>query len=284
MAISRNSSFSIDGDTGRFMPSEPSPDISGHVVFLNANEKLPKIIEEIQFASKDDRLKIIVIVQDWDLWLENKHWHPKSLCPQNIYYREGRAAKVQDLRAARVDFARVAVVLADPLHGDLADAHTTLTAMAIEKLNADVHTIVELISSVNRVHLKFTKVNEVVCISELTEQLIAQSCISPGIKKVFEHLLSTDHHTMQVFAVPVPKSHLGKTYRELVRSAIQKHPPLIVYGFSRISGDPLPNRSARRTIVLNPRSFEEPGKDTVLNSDDMLIVAAYKRPDLEKLL
>jgi hypothetical protein len=36
--------------------------------------------------------------------------------------------------------------------------------------------------------------------------------------------------------------------------------------------------------VLNPRYNENPGKDSVMDSGDMLITMAYQKPDLESLL
>ena len=35
-----------------------------------------------------------------------------------------------------------------------------------------------------RIHLRSTEVNEVICLGEITEKLIAQCCISPGIHRV----------------------------------------------------------------------------------------------------
>jgi len=276
-------SFTIDPQSGSFVPRNIRPDISGHVVFLNVNEKLPKIIREIQLGTGDDALEIVVVVPRWDQWIEMKQWHPQPPYPKDIYFMQGYVAEKPDLERARVAFAKVAVVLADPAQGELADAHTTLTAVAIENINPQVHTVVELISSVNRVHLQYTKVNEVVCIGELTEKLIAQTCISPGIKKVFDHLLSAEQSTMQIFTVPLPDTLIGKTYRELTAAAIRKDAPLIICGFARMPKKPDPHQGANPITILNPRYGQEPGKDTILEPGDRIIVMAYQRPTLQKL-
>ncbi len=280
MTSHRRHCYSINPDTGVFFANDPPGNITDHVVFLNVNEKLPRIFEELKNGSNRPSPDIIVVVQDWALWERRPDWHPQGHHPSNIYYREGGVATTADLRMSRVEFAKVAVVLADPLQGRHADAHSTLTAVAIEKLNPHVHTVVELISSVNRVHLQFTQVNEVVCNGELTEKLIAQSCISPYIKKVFEHLLSTRPDTMQLFTVLLPRPFWGKSYRELVRATIDREAPFIVCGFSRLTSAATGNR----TIVLNPRAFVEPGKDTRLDREDLLIIAAYRRSDIDRLL
>ncbi len=277
-------SFSINPDTGVLMPNEPPPEIRGHVVILNANAKLARIIEEIQIGSADDPLDIIVVIQDWNAWLENEAWHPHGRYQGNIYFREGHVAGTEDLKLARVELAKVAVVLADPLQGDLADAHSTLTAVAIENLNPTIHTVVELISSVNRVHLKYTKVNEVVCIGELTEKLIAQSCISPGVKNIFDHLLSAQNDTTQIFTVKIPPALSGKTFREIEGWTIERDAPFVLCGFSVMNGNSRDALPTDRITVLNPRTNSEPGKDTSMGPGDTLVAIAYKKSEIDEFL
>ncbi|MCP4679975.1 MAG: hypothetical protein GY854_31680 [Deltaproteobacteria bacterium] len=278
----KRAGFSINPDTGVLMPNEPPPDISGHVVILNANAKLPRIVDEIQLGSSDDPLDIIVVIQNWETWLENEEWRPRGRYRGNIYFREGHVAATEDLELARIELAKVAVVLADPLQGDLADAHSTLTAVAIENLNPMIHTVVELISSVNRVHLKYTKVNEVVCIGELTEKLIAQSCISPGVKNIFDHLLSARSDTTQIFTINVPPAMSGKTFREVMRLTIERDAPFVLCGFSTTNGNFGNGLPVDRITVVNPRTDSEPGKDTIMGPSDTLVAIAYKKTEIDK--
>jgi hypothetical protein len=194
--------------------------------------------------------------------------------------------------------ARAAVILADPNQGKLADARSTLVAVAIERANPHVNTVMELIASHNRIHLKGAEVNEVVCLGELAEKLIAQSCITPGVKNIFEHLLSSNGNTNQIFVRQIPEKWSGKTYREVVREAIDGEVPLIVCGFvtnsivhsrSPVVQNRAPDTRVEceddsgygftgKTIVLNPRAGVQPGKDTRLTPEDRLIVIAFQPP------
>ena len=196
---------------------------------------------------------------------------------------EGNSTNREDLIRAGIERARAAVILADPEQGRLADARSTLVAVAIERQNPQVHTVMELIASKNRVHLKNTEVNEVVCLGELSEKLIAQSCITPGVKNIFHHLLSSREDTNQIFVRPVPAPLQGMSYREIVRKSIRSNAPYILCGFGKLEGPADGEETTRsrpaRFFVLNPGAGAWPGKDTRLEEEDRLVVIAREPPE-----
>jgi len=259
-----------------------------HVVILNVNEKVRRIVEEIKLGSRGASPDIVILVQDPALWEQNPEWHPRDLGPGRLLVEHGCPAEPADLRRLRIEHARAAVILADPVQGELADAHSTLIAVAIERRDPQVHTVMELIASVNRAHLRQTEVNEVVCLGELSEHLIAQSCVTPGIARVFADLLHAHPGTTQIFVVDLPETLAGLTYRQLARRAIERRAPFILAGFAR---DPAPDshrpdtgRTGRGCFVLNPRAGHEPGKDTTLVPGDRLVAIGYAVPVLDGLL
>ena len=285
----------------------PPAELSHHVVICNCSEQVRRIVAELHAEMVADRPVVVLLVQDAALWIAHPEWHPD---PNNEYTREhffvmvgeGGAAQPSNLAAAGICSARAAIILADPRQGALADARSTLVALAIEKQNPDVHTVIELISSVNRVHLRATEVNEVVCVGEMAERLIAQSCITPGVKNVFESVLINKPGTNNIYISPLPKALGGTTFRDLVMRAVGARAPFVICGFIQNSFLP-PEPGAlsalgpagcgpdkgldikpKQTFVINPRTGVEPGRDTALAESDQLVLIAYERPKLEPYL
>lgn len=269
-----------------------------HVVICNCNEKIKYIVEELHEGSYQEPIDVVLIVQDAVLWDHHPEWHPKAGNRAHFFVIEGCPTDENVLKRAQISFARAAVILADPNQRELSDARSTLVAMAIERQNPQVHTIIELISSINRSHLRTTKIDEVICEGEISEKIIAQSCITPGIKNIFERLLTAAVETNQIFLSQVPSPLSGETFRSLARRAIEREVPYILCGFvlhRKKSESILPSNSLfthekermdgiRRITVLNPRAYVEPGKDTLLTDQDRLIAMAHNPPDLNLLV
>jgi hypothetical protein len=259
--------------------------LRGHVVILNVNEKTGRVVEELAAGSNGAPLEVVLLVQDAKLWRDHPDWHPRPDLPCRLHVVEGCPAEPDDLGAVGVDRARAALILADPRQGALADAHSTLVAVAIERRRPQVHTVMELVAPSNRVHLEATEVDEVVCQAELDERLLAQCCVSPGIGHVFASLLSANPDTCQAFIVAVPPELAGATYRQLARRALEAGAPFVLAGFLRAGPAPAdPRRPPPHTLVLNPRPGADPGKDTPLGERDRLVAIARVRPDLAAAL
>ncbi len=260
--------------------------LEGHVVICNCNEKVRSIVGELQAGTSHEPLDIVLLVQDRYLWEKNPSWHPEDRRSMMFIVLYGSPFDEELLFNANIKKARAAIILADPNQGNLADAQSTLTAVAIEKQNPQVHTVQELILSINRDHLKALNVDEVVCIGEMAEKLIAQSCITPGVKNIFANLLSTGVGTPQILLPKITKEVSGKTYREISRMCILGDAPFIVIGFVLNSSFiPLEDRHQNmitNTFIINPKKF---GKDVALTEGDKLIVIAYEQiPELHTFI
>jgi Trk K+ transport system NAD-binding subunit len=281
------------------MSSTPRPpaDLRDHVVICNCNEKVRRIVAELH-GSSQGAPEIVLLVQDEALWRDNPRWHPPAAddgeAPR-FYVVHGCATEVEALSRARIAKARAAIILADPRQGQLADPRSTLVAIAIERQNPQVHTVMELISSQNRIHVRSSEVNEIICLGEITEKLIAQSCISPGVKQVFDHLLSSAASTNQLFVLPLPEELAGSSFRQIARLAVERRAPFVVCGYELAPRRPDGGRLARsddpgllggspHIFVVNPQANVEPGKDTPLQQGDKLVVLAFTRPSLTDAL
>lgn len=256
-----------------------TPPLSGHVVICNCNEKVRAIVEELHTGNGQPPLDIVLLIQDRNLWQSNPSWHPRMTGQAKIITIYGSPFDKDCLDAACIQKARAAIILADPNQGQLADAQSTLMAVAIEKQNPQVHTIQELILSINREHLKAMNVDEVVCLGEISEKLIAQSCITPGVKNIFEDLLTTAEGTSQVYLPPIDPALSGMSYRQISRACIIAQAPFIVIGFVVCPPQTILTREGRNMIkssfMVNPKNA---GKDLHLSDYDKLIVIAYEPP------
>lgn len=255
---------------------DPIDGLGGHVVICNCNVKVKRIVEQLQADAAGDPLDVVLLVQDMALWEAHPEWHPAPGAGRFLAVA-GCPTNEHDLDQAHISAARAAIILTDPEQGPLADARSTLVAIAIERQNPQVHTVMELSDSINRIHLASTEVNEIVCLGEITEKLIAQSCISPGVKNLFEHLLSAG--AADAFcAVALPPRLRGLTYREAARSVITGAAAAIPCGYVQVAPD------GTRRYVINPPAQQEPGRDTVLGAEDeLLLLARLPLPSLEDL-
>lgn len=272
----------------------PPPDLSGHVVICNCNEKVGHVVDELQAAELPEPVDAVLVSHKLELWDAHPQWHPSRSGPGRFFTLSGHPTDERVLDLAGVDRAKAVVILADPEQGRLADARSTLVALAIERRNPAVHTVMELISSTNREHLRGTLVNEVICLGEIEEKLIAQSCITPGVTNIFAGLLTNAPGRNRIVMAPLPVSLAGLPYHEVARRAIRRRAPFVICGFLRPSArgstTPLPSErlGARRGprvpgagadgdsgLVLNPRRGADPGRDTLLEGGDQLVLLAF---------
>jgi len=252
---------------------DPCTGLTDHVVICNANPKVRGIVEEIHGAEPD--LDVVLIVQDRALWYDHAEWHPREADAARFHVVEGCPTDGDLLRCACIADARAAIILSDPTHGNLSDARGALVAIAIEQANPQVHTVMELLLSVNKTHLAATDINEVVCLGEIAEKLVAQSTITTGSSRLFAHLLTTESDTSQIFMEPVDAERAGRTYRDLAREVIRSGEPRVLVGFILGPHEDTEEERSDPLVVLNPRPRKEPGRDTVLDEGDRLIVIAF---------
>lgn len=256
-----------------------TPPLSNHVVICNCNEKVRAIVEELHKNAAQESSDIVLLIQDRNLWQSNPSWHPRQTGTAKIVTLYGSPFDKECLEAACIQKAKAAIILADPNQGQLADAQSTLMAVAIEKQNPQVHTIQELILSINREHLKAMNVDEVVCLGEISEKLIAQSCITPGVKNIFEDLLTTADGTPQIFLPLLEPALSGMSFREISRACILAEAPFIIMGFIISPPEIIHTKDGPNVIknifMVNPKKT---AKDLRLSESDKLIVIAYDPP------
>ena len=229
---------------------------SGHIVICGWNSQGPEIVRELLSKEVEEKRRIVVLAQlSTDPYPEDDH----------LPFVKGNPTNADDLRRAGIERAECAIVLADSSatssDPDDKDARTLLTVLAIESMNADCYTCVEVIKSENRPHFRRAKADELVVSAEMTGALLASSAKTHGLSRLVADLL-THPEGMEFYRVAVPPSLVGSTVQEAVGLLKSRHDVLFVGVF------------AADAAVVNP-----PG-DRQLGADEALLVIAPHPPAL----
>jgi voltage-gated potassium channel len=121
------------------------------------------------------------------------------------------------LLRANIKKAKFALIMAD-LSGshssDRIDERTALAALTIKSVASSAKIIVELLDEKNRPHLRRTNVDEIIVRGEHLGSLLASAIISPGLPRVLSSIISGGEKD-KLWRTDIPKSYIGKTFREL---------------------------------------------------------------------
>jgi len=181
--------------------------MQGHTIICGWNSRVKRIIHQFRTSDLHEQRPIVLLA---DL-AENPLPHEKG-----VTFVRGNPTDDQDLLRAGIKQAASVIVVAD---SDLenSDGRAVLITLAIDSLNPDVYTCVEVYDPDNIRHLQRAKADEIICLSQFGEYLMLQSSVSPGLSKLFMELLSFGSGD-EVFRVPVVTWMVGKSFRQVMLS------------------------------------------------------------------
>ena len=270
--------------------------VNNHIVICNWSDKTDLLIKQLHDPSIEERFPIIIVTE-----------HPEEIpdFDEDDSYRgimivKGNSTHEETLLRAGVDTAKTVIVLADRSLGESADTKTIMTAIAIDHIVPDVHVVAEVLLSSNVPYFSYTFVNEIICLELLTERLLAQSCLTPGVSFIFKDLLTQSSDTNEIYVEPIPDKYIGKTYQEL-RTVIcnTEDIDMILIGLSTLTervsstGEPILNYSGEvvmeKALVINPKipdnkKDEKFSREYILQKEDKIFVISYSRPNLNEIL
>jgi voltage-gated potassium channel len=178
-----------------------------HIVICGWSAKGEEILRELHAEEVEDKSPIALLA-------------PLETTPTRdslVTFVRGSTSNAEDLMRAGIDRATTAIILADTSNpgadSDDVDAKTLLTTLAVESLNPDCYTCVEVIRSENRQHFQRTNADELVVSAELTGALLASSAVTHGLSHVITDLL-THPQGNEFYQVGVPAEIAGKTFAE----------------------------------------------------------------------
>lgn len=256
----------------------------GHVVICNWNTKGEAIVRELHSGVVRDK-RLVVVVTDKKL--------PKRIGEmwRGVFGVDGDPLEREFLLQAMITKAHSAIILADE-ESPNPDTTNFMLAASIERINPNVHTIVEISESSYLEHFQGTGVDEMICVNEIAEKIISQSCLTPGLSELYLRLLTASEETNEIYILPAPEATHGHTYRA-VRRAIGtfEGESLVLLGFLAHVDDAREALSSHRTferngkrmtMIINPVQGSRDGdpfsQDYVIRPCDELILMAYEEP------
>src|SRR5919199_15970 len=195
---------------------------SGHLVICGWNSQGEEIVRELLAKEVEEERPIVVLAQ----LASDPYPHDDRLT-----FIRGNPTSTDDLRRAGIERAECAIVVADNTAtssaADDMDARTLLTVLAIESLNPNCYTCVEVVRSENRQHFARAKADELVVSAEMTGALLASSAKTHGLSRLVSDLL-THPEGMEFYRVAVPASLVGTAVGEAIPLLKAGHDTLLV--------------------------------------------------------
>ena len=227
----------------------------GHIVICGWSPKGAEILKELHAEEVEDKRPVVILAQ-----LEMN----PSGDPLTTFIR-GNPSNTADLHRAGIERADTAIILADDtnpsLSADDIDAKTLLAALAVESINPNCYTCVEVIRSENRQHFERAKADELVVSAELTGALLASSAIHHGISHAVSDLLTHPGGT-EFYTIDPPDEFLGATFgHALERLKADRDCILVAIA------------TGEHTYAINPPS------DRKIRHGDRLLVISEKDPE-----
>ncbi|MCJ7438682.1 MAG: NAD-binding protein [Acidimicrobiia bacterium] len=221
---------------------------SGHLMICGWSPKGFEIIRELRAKEVEDRREIVILADIETAPIESR----------GTTFSRGNPSNTDDLQRAGIMAASTVIVLADDANSsndpDDLDARSLLTTLAVESLNHDAYSCVEVVKSENRQHFERTRANELVVSAELTGSLLAASAVTHGLTGVVADLL-THPEGEEFYRVPVPLELVGRTARDALVALKDGADSTLVGIF------------ADGTCTVNP-----PGAQVIAGTDELLVV------------
>lgn len=230
-----------------------------HIIVCGWTPNTPKILDELTSEDVKTKRKIVVLAD-----LEKN-----PLDREDIAFVRGDPTRDEDLIRAGIMTANTAIITLDR-KSDNPDAKVILTALAVESLNGDVYSCVELENPENEKHLVHANVDEIVCFGRLSRQLIVNSSLNPGLSQLFSELM-THNVGHEIYKLRVPKRFTGDSFPVAVKRLIDEEGIILTAVERKIDKQ---GRS-KRDIIINP------GHDFVLEDGDSIFVIAKEEPEIQ---
>jgi voltage-gated potassium channel len=219
----------------------------GHVLICGWSSKGSEIVRELRAKEVEDPRPIVVLSRHED--------DPTK--DDDVEFIRGDSADEVDLHRAGLSRCSTAIVLADESNASVSavdrDAFTLLTCLAIETIDPDIYTCVEVIRSENRPHFERTHVNELVVSAEMTGALLAGSARTHGLSRLVRDLV-THPDGQEFYQLRIPTELVGTRFGAALEPVKVSYDALLV---GLVAGD--------GNFVLNPP------KDRVLREGEVLL-------------
>lgn len=227
-----------------------------HIIIIRMPSltKVHQLVDEIRADSTTRRSPIVLIDETLDEI-------PEDLTAKGVQFISGQADELSVLQRASFRTAKTIIILAhgeDRSRSDLLNLSIVLT---IESEAPDIATIAEVLNPEKVAAFKRAGCDSVICLSDISAQLIAQEMQDPGLGQIVKEL-TTNRNGQQLYIIPIPSQ--ITSYSDL-QKAFEPGPALLI-GVKH--GHQEKNRSS-----WNPEST------FLLSAGDHAIIISPERPN-----
>ena len=267
--------------------------VKDHIIICNWTNKSDLLVKELHDPSVEKKRPIIIITenpQDIPDFEDDDTY-------RGIMIVKGNPSHEDTLKRAGLQSASTIIILAEEKLADAADTKTIMTAIAIDHLAPEIHMVAEVISSSNLPFLEYTFVNEIICLELLTERLLAQSCLTPGVSFIFSDLLTQSNDTNEIYVEDITKEYIGKSFKQLRKDIVNiDDQDIILIGLGSFTDkidkngtivlDHRGNTIKENVLIINPKaptysSENKFHKNYKLRDNDKVYLIAYNKPNLD---
>lgn len=246
--------------------------LSGHTIICGWNFQGERVVKELLSADVRQQRGVVILTDSEE----------RPLKDERVEFIKGDPSQDEDLIRAGVMRADSIIVLTDLTKGvNEADAEALMVVLAVESLNRDVHTCVQIVSSANRMHLERAHADEIICLDQVGGSLAVASALNHGVSRIVSELLNfTLGSEFYRYDGHISDKLVGKEFTEAVQVLAPKHIILLAIEtdhseelLQQLSADvvySLPEEN--RIMVVNPRSRYE------IRQGDALFVIAESEP------
>lgn len=182
-----------------------------HIIICEYNRRAENILSEIRARSENAAVPVVLIA-DLD---------EKPLDDDELFFIRGEATE-QTLHRANLEKAKTVIILGNESENEVnRDARVVLTTLAVETINPDAYSIVELADEKNVKHCERARADEIIVVGDFSSRLISRASNDHGISKIISDILSSESGS-EIRKLPVPESLTGCTFEDLFIQMKQK--------------------------------------------------------------
>lgn len=216
-------------------------EFDSHITIIGWNNKSKIILEEL--IQDNCHAKIVIVDEREKLDLKYK----------NAYFVHGDPTKDKTLIKANISNAHTVIVMADEklANNGMSDAKSVLICLAVDKLNADIHLIAEVLNDENVPHFQRANVNDIIISNQMSSRVMVRSALYKNVSLALKELL-TNTYGNEIYESKVKKEDIGMSFKDIACKYIEEYNSVIL-------------GIANKDVFLNP------DKDRVIKKNDIII-------------
>ena len=245
---------------------------SGHTIICGWNFQGERIVEDLLEADAKKHRGVVILANSEE----------RPLKEERVEFIKGNPADDEDLIRAGVKKAESVIVLTDfTMDASAADAQAIMIALAVEDLNREVHSCVQIMNSANASHLRHAHADEIICLDQMGGSLAVFSALHHGVSMIVSELLTFNKGSeIYRYNHPLSDEIVEKEYAEVAKILADQR--MVLLGVETDYNEEtkkmdildalhkLPEKD--RVIIVNPQS------NYLFHQGDVLFIVSESEP------